>query len=246
MMDLATIADQTVDRCESTNDLARKLGESGYPSGTWVSARIQDRGRGRLGRDWVSSEGNLFLSMVLRFPTMRQWTWVPLAVAVASASAVMRKLPKIEISIKWPNDLWINGAKLGGVLCEGVGNSEGSFIIAGVGINCTVFPTAIDQKAISLSEHLQTNVTAEQIRGDVVAAIRETAELFNRDSETAIRATQEFYHAHAAFPPGSTIQWGGAQRAKVVGLGSFGELEVVTPEGEQKKLFAEDIFQGVS
>src|SRR5690606_21800140 len=53
-----------LEEIESTNDYARNLGEEGLPHGTWISTRIQTQGRGRLGREWRSSEGNLFLSIV--------------------------------------------------------------------------------------------------------------------------------------------------------------------------------------
>jgi BirA family biotin operon repressor/biotin-[acetyl-CoA-carboxylase] ligase len=79
-----------VDRCSSTNDLARKLGEQGQPHGTWVSARVQEAGRGRLGRVWQGIEGNLFLSIVCRVGPPAIWTWVPLASAVGVARAAAR------------------------------------------------------------------------------------------------------------------------------------------------------------
>ena len=59
-------ANRVVERCVSTNDLARSLGEAGAPHGTWVSAKVQEAGRGRLGRKWESLEGNLFLSLIAR------------------------------------------------------------------------------------------------------------------------------------------------------------------------------------
>jgi BirA family transcriptional regulator, biotin operon repressor / biotin---[acetyl-CoA-carboxylase] ligase len=59
-------ANQLIEECASTNDLARELAEAGFPHGTWVAAKEQGRGRGRLGREWVGERGNLFLSVVLR------------------------------------------------------------------------------------------------------------------------------------------------------------------------------------
>jgi BirA family biotin operon repressor/biotin-[acetyl-CoA-carboxylase] ligase len=59
-------ANQLIEECESTNNLARELAEGGFPHGTWVAAKEQSGGRGRLGRQWVGERGNLFLSVVLR------------------------------------------------------------------------------------------------------------------------------------------------------------------------------------
>ena len=134
------IANQVIESCESTNDLARELGEAGYPHGTWISARQQSRGRGRLGRQWQSIEGNLFLSIIVR-PEMRElWTWVPMATAIAIAEALRSLFPELPVQVKWPNDLWVHGKKLGGILCEAVGGRADSFIVIGIGLNCAVAP----------------------------------------------------------------------------------------------------------
>ena len=55
-----------LDECTSTNDLVKRLGEAGLPSETWISAREQTRGRGRLRRAWKSHAGNLHLSVLVR------------------------------------------------------------------------------------------------------------------------------------------------------------------------------------
>src|SRR5689334_9561043 len=124
---MSEVANQVIDRCASTNDLARRLGELGYPHGTWISARAQDSGRGRLGRTWQGVEGNLFLSIVARVEPPRLWTWVPLATAVGIASALRARFTGLDLRIKWPNDLWIGRAKTGGILCEGIGSAQGTF-----------------------------------------------------------------------------------------------------------------------
>ncbi|MGZ3687626.1 MAG: biotin--[acetyl-CoA-carboxylase] ligase, partial [Bdellovibrionota bacterium] len=157
------IANQVVDECESTNDLARALGEAGAPHGTWISARRQTRGRGRAGRDWQSEEGNLFISLVARVKDPALWSWVPLAAAVAVTRAVGRDFPEIPVRIKWPNDLWVRNRKLGGILCEGVGTRE-AFIVIGIGLNCASAPEILERPATSLSECANRPVTADVLR----------------------------------------------------------------------------------
>src|SRR4051794_2063446 len=76
-------ANCVLDRCSSTNDYARILGDRGYPHGTWVAVGIQEAGRGRLGRKWESLEGNLFLSLVVRLEPRALWSWVPLVSTMA-------------------------------------------------------------------------------------------------------------------------------------------------------------------
>ena len=138
----------------STNDLARTMGEEGAPHGSWISARTQTGGRGRLGREWKSYAGNLFLSVVLRPPATYPMTWIPLATALAVYETAAALRPDAELVLKWPNDLGLRDRKLefrkvGGILCEGVGSASGSFVIAGIGVNCAISPET-DQPTASL------------------------------------------------------------------------------------------------
>jgi BirA family biotin operon repressor/biotin-[acetyl-CoA-carboxylase] ligase len=241
---LDQIANQIIDRCDSTNDLARRLGEAGYPSGTWVATRIQERGRGRLGRKWESLEGNLFLSTLVRIEDKSLWTWIPMAAAIAVAQAIQLTYPRhdIAVQVKWPNDLWIHRRKLGGILCEAVGNRDTSFVIVGIGLNCTHAPTGLDQETVSLSDAAGFRVTAEDIRCAVVA------ELMNKVFELTTlgkNAIAEAYERLAALPAGAEITWGentGTRKSgKIIGLGPLGELQVSDASGQRLNLYAEDV-----
>jgi len=143
-----------LDEVGSTNDLARAMGEEGAPHGSWISARTQTGGRGRLGREWKSNSGNLFLSVVLRPERGYPMTWVPLAVALAVHETARAMRPDADLVLKWPNDLGIRDRKLGfrkvgGILCEGVGSATGSFVVAGIGVNCAIAPET-DQPTAAL------------------------------------------------------------------------------------------------
>ena len=250
----AAFANRVLDRCTSTNDLARQLGEQGAPHGTWVSAKIQERGRGRLGRQWQSLEGYLFLSTVARIEEKALWTWVPLTAAVAVARTLTKYFPELEgqVRIKWPNDLWLmkptGGAKLGGILCEAVGNPIGSFIIIGLGVNCAFAPEVPDQPTASLSEAIALKrVTAEGIRETVIQSLHITLDELNRAGTQSIIRD---YERWAALRPGQDIEWThpsqlGAQGALahgvISGLGALGELCVLDQYGKEIKLFAEDV-----
>jgi BirA family biotin operon repressor/biotin-[acetyl-CoA-carboxylase] ligase len=244
---LPDFANRVLDRCGSTNDLARELGEAGAPHGAWVSARAQDQGRGRLGREWQSLEGNLFLSMVARIEDKSRWTWVPLATAVAATRVLRARFPTLDLRIKWPNDLWImregQGHKAGGILCEAVGTRSGSFIIIGIGLNCAYAPQGIDQAALSLSEALDVKLSADDVRADVIDGIRRAMDELTIQGSEGIRAD---YERWAVFGPGSEIAWshpttgGVGGEGSVRGLGPHGELLVVE-NGAEKRLFAEDI-----
>ena len=141
---------------DSTNIFARRLAEQGAPAGEIVIAERQTRGRGRLGRSWVSPPFvNLYCSVVLRprlFPK-----YVPqiiLMAAVALAETVASFVPS-GAAIKWPNDILVNGKKIAGILTEASWNSNRiEFVVLGIGVNLNFpaarMPEAIRQRATSL------------------------------------------------------------------------------------------------
>ena len=236
-------ANQVIDFCDSTNDLARVLGEKGSPHGTWISARKQGAGRGRLGRKWESLEGNLLLSMIARIESKSVWTWVPMAAALGAARAVREMDSRIDLRIKWPNDLWIGGRKTGGILCEAVGNSSGSFIIIGLGLNCAHAPEGLDQETTSLSLASGRAIIADDVRMKVIEGVLRSLEILVGPNGTALIA--EEYARLAALAPGTRITWttsqNGEQTGQVLGLGSIGELLVGGANGETLRLYAEDV-----
>ncbi|MFL5813884.1 MAG: biotin--[acetyl-CoA-carboxylase] ligase [Bdellovibrionia bacterium] len=239
------VPNSVIDECESTNDLAKKLAEAGAPHGTWISTRRQTAGRGRLGRKWETIEGNLFLSIIARMAPSESWSWVPMATAIAIAETLHEFNPKLEVKIKWPNDLWIEGSKLGGILCEATGTKSSSFIVIGIGLNCVRAPEGLDQKTISLTEFLSARgqrieVTADEIRQPLISSILEIlGDLQTRGSAVLL----ERYNAHAALSSGTAIEWvaDGRTHAGIVdGVGPSGEL-LVRENGLALKLYAEDV-----
>ena len=78
---------QVVESCDSTNNLARELARAGAPNGTWISAKKQSSGRGRLGRTWASRGENLYLSMVFRLESTALAGWIPLRLGLAAHAA---------------------------------------------------------------------------------------------------------------------------------------------------------------
>ena len=135
----------------STNDRARDLALAGAPHGTVVAAERQTAGRGRQGRTWSAPAGRaLTLSVLARLPrpALEQ---LPLAVAVAVCEACEAVAP-VSCRIKWPNDVWIDGRKVAGVLIE-ARPLEGWAVI-GIGLNVDTaqdeFPPELRDAAASL------------------------------------------------------------------------------------------------
>ena len=103
----------------STNDDLLKAGKVGAPHGYGLAARRQTAGRGRRGHKWDSTEGNLLLSIILR-PDVAPEDYSGLA--AVCGLAVIEELESLgladEVRLKWPNDLYAHGKKLGGILIE--------------------------------------------------------------------------------------------------------------------------------
>jgi BirA family biotin operon repressor/biotin-[acetyl-CoA-carboxylase] ligase len=117
----------------STNLDLLAAAADGAAEGTVLVAESQTAGRGRMGRQWVSPPGAaLTFSVLLRPAAVPQASrgWVPLLAGVAVAQAV-RAETGVDASLKWPNDVQVNGAKLAGILAEQAGDA----IVAGIGIN---------------------------------------------------------------------------------------------------------------
>jgi BirA family biotin operon repressor/biotin-[acetyl-CoA-carboxylase] ligase len=138
----------------STNDLAKELGARGAPEGSLVVAEAQQAGRGRLGRQWDSPRSvGLYVSLLLRPPLPpMDMPQITLTTAVAAVRALQRAAG-LRPSIKWPNDLLVDGKKVGGILTEMETESDQIRYLAlglGLNINNADFPPELAFTATSL------------------------------------------------------------------------------------------------
>ncbi len=138
----------------STNDAAFHLGEQGVKEGACVFAEYQKKGRGRLGRHWASPKSkNIILSVLLR-PTLlpQEASKLTLACAVSAVRAT-RKFTGKTLGIKWPNDIYYQRKKIGGILTEMSAESDRiHFIVVGIGINVNSASSELPANSISLKE----------------------------------------------------------------------------------------------
>ncbi|GAV26053.1 bifunctional biotin--[acetyl-CoA-carboxylase] synthetase/biotin operon repressor [Carboxydothermus islandicus] len=143
----------------STNDRAKELAASKVPEGFLVSANGQTAGRGRLGRSWNSPSGQgLYFSLVL-YPNLPPVELPGLTLLAGLALAQTLEVLGVNVQIKWPNDLLINGRKVAGILTEIAAEAERTiYAVVGIGIN--IEPLAEEVKssfaypATALKEHL--------------------------------------------------------------------------------------------
>jgi BirA family biotin operon repressor/biotin-[acetyl-CoA-carboxylase] ligase len=137
---------------DSTNARARELVEAGAPGGTVVTAAEQTAGRGRQGRTWTAPPGKALLYSAVLRPLDERHLLLPLAVPLAVCEAAEELNSDVECQIKWPNDIWIEGRKLAGVLIEA--KPQDGWAVIGIGMNLTIspteFPPELRDTAISL------------------------------------------------------------------------------------------------
>jgi BirA family transcriptional regulator, biotin operon repressor / biotin---[acetyl-CoA-carboxylase] ligase len=134
-----------IERTGSTN--ADLLGDSSAAEGEWLVALEQSAGKGRQGRAWLAEQGNFFGSTIVELKAGDPPApMLSLAAGLALIEAVDVAAPGRPLLLKWPNDLLVDGDKLGGVLLE----RSGERIVAGFGVNLASAPRMPDRKAASL------------------------------------------------------------------------------------------------
>lgn len=157
-----------IDKVSSTQDYAKRLAGEGAPEGTAVVARTQTQGRGRLGRRWLSPEGGLWFSLILR-PSCRpsEVAGLTLLAAVSVAEAV-NAIADVKAGIKWPNDILVGRKKLGGILTEMKAEMNVvDYVVLGVGLNVNVetsrFPHDLLMPATSIKEEVGRELDLDDI-----------------------------------------------------------------------------------
>ena len=127
-----------VEQCESTNTLMKNHAEA-MPHGHVIAARSQTAGRGQRGNSWESAPAmNLTYSQMLRPTAMdasRQFE-LSMLTSLAILGVLRRRMPGVELNVKWPNDIYAGDRKLGGILIEGsVCGTALDYMVLGVGVN---------------------------------------------------------------------------------------------------------------
>lgn len=148
------------DAVDSTMDVARELARNNCPHFTVVIAGRQTKGRGRLKRTWLSSEGGLYFSMILRPKIPPALSSRVNFAASMILARTLRKMFEIDAMVKWPNDILIDGRKVSGLLSEMEAETDRvRFINVGVGINVNNDPTVREPMAISLKKILGRKIS---------------------------------------------------------------------------------------
>jgi BirA family biotin operon repressor/biotin-[acetyl-CoA-carboxylase] ligase len=231
---------------DSTNARARELVEAGAPHGTVVTAAEQTGGRGRQGRSWTAPPGKALLYSAVLRPLDERHLLLPLAAPLAACEAAEALQPGLECAIKWPNDVWVEGRKLAGILIEA--RPQDGWAVIGVGLNLAIeaadFPPELRETAISLSHFAGQSDPGRSGSGFSGAAGREAAraaldEALGRwvdaDSESILFA----WGARDALR-GREVAWDGGSGV-ADGVDDRGGLVVVTAGGARTVLGAGEV-----
>ncbi len=215
----------------STNSELMRRAEQGVPSGTCLAAELQSAGRGRRGRSWQSGFGtSLTFSLLWRSELgVAALGGLSLAVGLAVVRA-LRKLGLAEAMVKWPNDIVVNGEKLGGILIETRGDMLGpSAAVIGIGLNVAL-PAAmraeIDQAVTDLHTHCAAPPTRNRLLAAVLSELMTILAEFAEHGFAAHRA--EWCECHALHGQTVTVlpAHGAAYAAKVADVAADGVLLV--------------------
>jgi BirA family transcriptional regulator, biotin operon repressor / biotin---[acetyl-CoA-carboxylase] ligase len=176
----------------STNDRALAWLHAGAPHGAVVTADAQAAGRGRRGRSWLSPPGaSLYVSLVLRPGPVRPPAQLG-ALGLAVGVGLCEGLPALRepVRLKWPNDLMVDGRKLGGILCEArwVGDTPEVVVGFGINVHAQVFPPALAGVATCVAQHRDGGGPGRAaLLGALLLALEGVIEPFLREGFAAVR-----------------------------------------------------------
>ncbi|WP_243296799.1 biotin--[acetyl-CoA-carboxylase] ligase [Bacillus litorisediminis] len=234
------------DTVASTQKIAHELAQKGEPEGTLVLADQQQSGRGRMDRPWFSPKGTgIWMSLILRPRLLpAQTPQLTLLTAVAVAQAI-EEVTGITPSIKWPNDLLIDGKKCTGILTELQAESDQvRYLIIGIGINVNQvkedFPEELRTLATSLKMIKGQEISRAKLVQEILKRLERLYDIYLMQGFKPIKLLWESY----ADTLGKIIKaktMHGTIQGKAIGLSDEGVLMVEEINGTQHKIYSADI-----
>jgi BirA family biotin operon repressor/biotin-[acetyl-CoA-carboxylase] ligase len=231
------------DAVDSTNSVAYDLSKKGAKEGTVVLAEAQTKGRGRLAREWVSPKHKgIYMSVILR-PKMTpfQAPKITLTAAVSCAQAI-REIAGISAFIKWPNDILVNGKKIGGILTEMDAECDTiNFVILGIGINVNTKASELPKGGSSISEELGKRVSRVELTKALLERLEKNHRFFSQEGFKPIR--KEWRNLSATL--GRRVKASCMHKkieGEAIGIDAEGALIIRLDNGFQEKVVAGDVL----
>ena len=221
----------------STMEEARRRAEAGAVDRTVVRAAQQTGGRGRMGRQWSSPPGNVYMTAILRpdAPTARA-AELSIVSAVALADAVASFGG--DVVLKWPNDVLLNGGKVAGVLLEAV--AEGSVleaVLIGIGVNVASRPELPDRRTSRIE-----GGGADAVFEALVAALDARYRQWCRDGLGGIRAAW-LARGPAIGAPLTIYQGSERLEGRFAGMETDGTLVLALTDGSTRRIASGEVVE---
>lgn len=227
--------------CDSTSSELMRRAAGGAPAGTVVVADEQTAGRGRRGREWISSpQDSLTFSLLWRFPGgFERLAGLSLAVGVAVARAC-DSLGAQGVALKWPNDVLVPApggwAKLAGILVELSGERDSMLAVIGIGLNLRAPVQDLGQPVRGLADLVPAMPDRHQLLACLLRELAEVLERFAAGGFPALRAEWQQRHAWQDTPV-RLVEDGVTQAAGLCrGADRDGALLIETAAGVQRHL----------
>lgn len=230
----------------STNDIVEKLARDGVKEGVVVFAEMQSKGRGRLGRRWISpAKKGLWFSILLR-PNMRPPETTQLTVAAATGvRRAVEKFTGLKAAIKWPNDILFGEKKAAGILMEMSAELDRvKYIILGIGVdvnlNAGEFSPELRKIATSIKTELGKAVSRPEL---AVAILRELDHDYSRITSGQFAAVADEWEKHGTTLGNDVvIRTGDRQiRGRAESLDEDGALLLRTVHGHLERIVGGDV-----
>lgn len=232
------------DEIDSTNDEAKRRAEKGECNGFLVFSDSQSAGKGRFGRSWKSEKGAcVYFSFILRPDIMPVEAPILTLVAGLGVLRGIKKMTALDVKIKWPNDIVINGKKVVGILTEMSAEIERvKYIVVGIGININnkSFDDEIAYKATSIA--IQTGKSFNRIR--ILQAVLKEIEIccnsFNDGGFSALR--DEYIQNCVNMHTDVRLTCKGSQiEGRTVDINEKGEIVIEKKDGEIINVFGGEV-----
>lgn len=217
---------------DSTNDYLRR---GSHPPGTVVVAERQTSGRGRRDNRWHSVEGESLTFSVLIRPEVPIALWSRLSLAAGLAASECLETMGYEVGIKWPNDLWILGRKVAGILVE----SSDAGAVVGIGMNLNNRRLDPELEATSLLLEDGRDWEVGEVLELLLPRLAAWSSRIGADFEELIDGVRRRCVLSGRRVRLQTSR--GGMEGQVIGIGARGELRIETPEGVETVIQAEQV-----
>lgn len=238
---------QVFQQTSSTNDIVEKLARDGVAEGVVVFAESQTKGRGRLGRKWISPAGQgLWFSVLLR-PTLPPGAVTQITIAAATSVArAIRAETDLVPQIKWPNDILVRGKKVVGILTELSAELDRvRYVIVGIGVdvNVTGFPHELVDSATSLASEAGKPFNRAEIAAAILHELDVDYARLNRGGFAAV--AEEWEQQCITLGKRVSIQLGErCLEGRAESLDADGALLLRTDHGHLERVIGGDVTIG--